>query len=78
MLAFVKESGKRKKTNANNMREQCSVLSENTVALQLMFVKRSTKQNHNVSVDRVETGNENEEADSTTNVGLTMLTAITN
>ena len=55
------------------MREQCSVLSENTVALQLMFVKRSTKQNHNVSVDRVETGDVNEEADSTINVGLKVM-----
>ena len=35
-----------------------------------------TKQNLNVNVDRVESGDENQEADITTNVGLTMLTAM--
>ena len=46
----------------NDMQEQCSFLSENYIALQLMFVKRTTKPNHNVNVDRVETGDENSEA----------------
>ena len=41
-----------------------------------MFVKRIVKQNHNMNVDRVESGDENDEADGTTNVGLTMLTAM--
>ena len=67
---------KSKKTNANHIREQCSVLSENYLALQLMFVKRTVKQNHNVNVDRVESGDENDEADGTTNVGLIMLTVM--
>ena len=46
------------------------------LALQLMSVKRATKQNHDLNVDRVESGDENEEADGTTNVCLTMLTAM--
>ena len=39
-LEFVKESGN-SKTNANDLREQCSVLSENYLAVQLMYVKRT-------------------------------------
>ena len=33
------------------------------------------KQNHNANIDKVESGDENE-ADITTNLGLTMLTAM--
>ena len=71
VFAFVKELGEAR-------REQCSVLSENYLALPLMFVKRTTEQNHKVDVDKVEAVDENEEADGTINVSLTMLTAITN
>ena len=34
------------------------------------------EQNHNVNIDRTKSGDENEEADITTNVGLTMLIAM--
>ena len=66
------------KMNVNDVWEQCSVLSENYLALQLFFVERTTKQNHNVNVDRVELGDENEKANGTTSVrvDLTMLTAM--
>ena len=36
----------------------------------------NTKQNHNVIVNKVEGGDENQQADITTNVSLTMLTAM--
>ena len=41
-----------------------------------MFLERATKQNHDLNVDRVESGDENEEADGTANLCLTMLTAM--
>ena len=63
------------KTNANDIREQCSVLNENYLAVQLMFVNRTTGYIQN-RITRVESGDENEEGDSTTNVGLIMLTAM--
>ena len=61
-----------KKTNTTICESSVVFQERNYLSLPLMFVKRTTKENHNVNVDRVETGDENEEADGTTNVSLTM------
>ena len=61
------------------VQEQCSALSETYLALPLMIVKevyKAESQRDAVNVYRVESGDENKEANGTTNVGLTILTAM--
>ena len=70
VFAFVKESGKNQDVECNrNMRAvQCS--KQKYPARQLMIAKRTTKKFHNMNINRVESGDENEKADDTTNVCL--------
>ena len=78
VFALMKESGKMQEDEHQRytIAVQCSKWKLSCP--QLMFVKRTTNQNHKVNVCRVETWDENEEADGTKNIDHTMLTAVTN
>ena len=67
VFAFVKESGKKQEDECKRYATSVRCSKQKYLALQLMFVKGTTK-NHNASVNRVETGGENEEGDGTTTV----------